>query len=186
LFFVGSFPLGETTSQFGLGFLDLRTSGLSFSVPSGSARFTTDASGRRVAYQGVTGQSVQYFLYAEGERTLQLTDDPEAIIIASNPEFCPQRSATIPLINGDGSRVVLMTSATLGMADADDSVGCRVFSYAAQSGDWRHVASLPRSKIAAFPALSDDGRLLSFLVSLRINRWGDEEVADSRWVSVPR
>lgn len=112
---------------------------------------------------------MQYFLYdeASGARR-QLTDDPEAIRRFSriNDNDCPQILGTRPFISADGSTVVIITSATLGLAPPDEAVGCRVFAYEVEGDRWRQVAALPRGLVASKPALSNDGRWLSFTASL--------------------
>jgi Tol biopolymer transport system component len=151
----------------GLGFFDVESGQSTLVASEGSTRYSLDASGRRLVYQGLSpDRTLQYFLYDEtsGE-TRQLTDDPRAVILSGSSTVCPRPLGTTPLISGDGSTVVVITGATLGLVPDDETIGCRVFSYDAEERTWRHVASVPRSRSVDIPALSTDGRWLSFAIS---------------------
>jgi hypothetical protein len=166
MYFAGFF--GPTFTS-GLGFLDLSNRKPSLIASNGTERYSLDAGGRLVAYEGLASdRSQQYFLYDEikGE-TRQLTDDPRAIVFSLDPTFCPQRGATKPLVSADGSKILVITNATLGMLPEDETVGCRVFCYNLGDRTWRHVGSLPSSTVLSGPALSMDGRWLSFISSHR-------------------
>jgi hypothetical protein len=177
LFYYGIFPPPAGPPPQGdlaLGFLDLGTTGLFIIDRDASAFFSTDARGRRVAFQGIAANTMQYFLYDEASGAhRQLTDDPDAIRrfgrIGSTD--CPQILGTRPFISADGSTVVIITSATLGLAPPDEAVGCRVFAYDVEGNQWRQVAALPRELVVDVPALSADGRWLSFTVRSRPPRF---------------
>jgi len=166
LFYNGWFPDPggpPTQGASGIGFLDLSTRALSLVDQDGDDLFSTDAAGRRIVYQG-SGPSngLQYFLHDEASGTRQLTDDPDAIrhVVGSND--CPQALASRPFISADGSRVVVITKATLGVVPPDETVGCRVFTYDVAKTEWRQVVALPQSIVVDVPTLSADGRWLSF------------------------
>ena len=167
LIFRGSFRLPGNVFESGLGYLDLNTNALSLVAPGGEQFFSTDLTGRRLVYQGLTAaRALRYFFYDETmSEPLQLTNDPSAIVLSPDPTFCPWPSATIPLIDADGSTVVLITGATLGLVPDDPSVGCRIFLYDTDRGTLKHLTSLPDSKAVGLTALSADGRWLSFIVT---------------------
>jgi hypothetical protein len=151
----------------GLGFLDRTTNLLNRIDRDAGDFYSADATGRRVVYWGETaGGGWQYFLYdeASGLRR-QLTDDPDAIRTVVGRTDCPQISAARPLMSGDGSRVVIITKATLGLVPPDEAVGCRVFTYDVASETWRQAAAFPRARVVHGPALSADGRWLSFVAN---------------------
>jgi hypothetical protein len=166
LYFIGTFPVPGGLFRLGLGFLDIESRILSFAVPEPEGvRFAVQNDGTRVAYQGHGSNGIQYFLYEEEtQRTLQLTDDPDSVIVSLDPEFCPRPSATVPMMAADGSSLVIVTSATLGIVPEDDSVGCRVFQYHVRDGSWKHVADIPKDRTVSIPALDLAGTKLSFLV----------------------
>jgi hypothetical protein len=161
LFYPGRFPTG-----FGLGFLDLGARLARLLVADSPDLFSIDHPGRRLVYQGIAPSTgLQFFSYDDdNEVRRQLTDDPRAIIFSPDPTFCPLDTATRPLVTYDGGTVVMITSATLGVVDEDDSVGCRIFSYDVKSDTVQHVVSIESGKSLAGPALSHDGRWLSYLV----------------------
>jgi hypothetical protein len=167
LFFVGGFRPPLSPSGFGLGFLDLALRRSTLVDRNGEFLYSIDSSGRRMVYQAFTpNRTYQYFFYDEdsGERR-QLTDDPRAINRGAGDTDCPQLFGSRPLMSADGSKVVIITAATLGLVPNDDSVGCRVFTYDVATRAWKHVASLPASTSLSSPTLSADGRWLSFPVS---------------------
>lgn len=150
--------------EFGLGFLDLSSGTSSLVDTDGNPFFATDTIGRRVVYHGASmgDRHYQYFLRdLDSNDRRQLTDDPAAID-RQGIAGCPLLSGSRPLITADGSRVVLATAATLGVAPADPEVGCRIFTYDVADGSWAHVTSLPKSTTFGSSTLSDDGRWLSF------------------------
>jgi hypothetical protein len=165
LFFFGWIPPAGSA----LGFLDLRTRMLGVVDPDEVGFHSTDASGRRVAYWGVSGtiNGLQYFLYEEGSGRRQLTDYKDVVRTRVPAGGCPNQLGTRPLISADGSKVVIITQATLGLAPPDDTIGCRVFVYDVGEAQWRQAAALPRAVIVDIPALSADGRWLSFPAQAR-------------------
>jgi len=181
LFFPGRFREGDFV-YFGLGYLDLRSRTFTLIAERTTPFFTIDTNGRRVAYQVATGSDTsggdidQYFLYDEATgETRQLTNDPEATAVTGD---CPAQFGTTPLISADGSTVVVITGATLGVVPEDTSVGCRVFSYDVTSQQFTQVAALPKSlRKADIPVLSGDGRWLSFLVIQPFGNGGSHGVA---------
>jgi hypothetical protein len=166
LFFEGGFKPPMSLPEFGLGYLDLRSFESSLVDRNGRFLYSTDTAGRRLVYHGIaSGQLFQYFLFDESSRdTRQLTDDPRAVNLAGGTD-CPDVFGSRPLMSADGSKVVIITAATLGLVPNDDSVGCRVFTYDVATRAWKHVASLPASTSLSSPTLSADGRWLSFPVS---------------------
>jgi hypothetical protein len=160
LFFFGWIP----PSGSALGFLDVASRTLSVVDDDDVDLLSLDASGRRVAYWApAPGNTHQYFLYDEaaGMRR-QLTEERDIIRRRVAADDCPQILATRPFIGADGSRVVIITKATLGLAPPDEAIGCRVFAYDVEKAEWRQVAALPRSIVVDVPTLSGDGRWLSF------------------------
>ncbi len=155
-------------SHSGLGCVDLSSNSPTLVDSNGSNFYSTDANGSRVVYWGVGTTALQYFLYdtATG-MARQLTDDPNAINTQPRDTDCPQQLGTRPFISADGSKVVIITQATLGLVPSDDSIGCRVFVYDVLADEWRQAAALPSSIILDVPALSADGRWLSFVASPR-------------------
>ncbi len=173
LMYPGDFPLGT-----GVGFTDVSTGEKRLLLPTVGPSFNIDATGTHIAFQQQVipnrDSSVgrQYFFYdATSNITQQLTNDPAAIDLSGDPGACPWPSGTVPLISADGSRVVIITGATLGMAVEDPAVGCHIFIYGVPSGTWRHVIGLAREISLSAPTLSDDGRWLSF-ESIRPNEQG--------------
>jgi hypothetical protein len=166
LFFFGWIPPAGSA----LGFLDLRTRMLAALDSDDVGFLSTDSSGRRVAYWGQSGtlNGLQYFLYDEESGRRQLTDYKDVVRTRVPAGGCPNQLGTRPFISADGSRVVIITQATLGMAGPDDTVGCRVFVYDVAEEQWRHAAALPRSIIVDVPTLSGDGRWLSFRAQARL------------------
>ncbi len=156
LFYTGLFRQGGFTI-FGLGYRDLNSGADVLLVDqSSNPFFTVDYLGQHVAFQ--TG--AQYFFYDQttSERR-QLTTDPAAIDFNSG---CTGQFGTIPLITDDGGTVVMITSATLGIVPPDPSIGCRIFAYDVASQNLRQVIALPNTLAQVLPALSGDGRWLSF------------------------
>jgi hypothetical protein len=167
LFFISHFPGTLGLPEFGLGFLNLANRKSSLVDRNGDFLFSTDSAGRRIVYQGfASNRTYQYFFYDEvsGERR-QLTDDPSAINRLAGGTDCPDVFGSRPLMSADGSKVVIITAATMGLVPGDDSVGCRVFTYDVAQRTWKHVASLPASTSLSSPTLSAGGRWLSFPVS---------------------
>jgi hypothetical protein len=153
-----------------LGFYDLRSQMLLDGPSATSAFFSADRTGRLIAFQsnfdldpsvGNPDRTLQYFLYDDETKAVrQLTNDPNAIIYNSNYPFCPGIIGTTPMISGDGSTVVFMTSVPLGLAPADPAVGCHVFAYDVASRSLRHVTATPKGVVLNHPSLSYDGRWL--------------------------
>lgn len=169
LFSRGSFERPGNLYASGLGFFDIESREATLVAREGNTSYSADASGKRIAYQGLASdRSLQYFLYDEARgETRQLTDDPRAVVLSGNSTICPQRSATTPLVTADGSAVVVVTSGTLGVVSEDQPVGCRVFSYDVEKRVWKHISSLPSSTVVYGATLSADGRWLSFISSHR-------------------
>ncbi len=155
-------------SSSGLGCLDLATQISTLFDRQGDNLYSTDASGQRAVYWGAASTDLQYFLY---DRTVgmrrQLTDDPAAVKTHVDLAYCPQVLGTRPLISADGSTVVIITHATLGLVAPDENVGCHVFTYDVERDEWRHVAGLPRAIVLGSATLTADGRWLSFAAFAR-------------------
>lgn len=111
LSFYGHF---SNVNETGLGYVDLRKMTPVLLDRDGYLFYSTDASARRWAYQGTSPdrETRQYFFLDEvtGDRR-QLTDDRKAIKYTG---LCPF-FATLPLIDADGSTIVIITGATLGL-----------------------------------------------------------------------
>ncbi|MFQ5668349.1 MAG: hypothetical protein ACE5I7_18220 [Candidatus Binatia bacterium] len=151
-------------SGIGIGFLDLRTDQFTPVAPGGEQLFTVDHGGQRLAFLALDPDSntEQYYLYDEATQEVrQLTTDPQAFRLN---RVCPQPIGATPMLSGDGDTVALITSATLGLAPADPP-GCHIFAYDVPSASLRHVRTLPTSARIDLPAISDDGRWLSFTVA---------------------
>jgi Tol biopolymer transport system component len=153
----------------GIGVENLATGAISPLAPA-TPLFTVSASGMRVALQnkvrlpGETQSSYQYFFYDQSTGlSQQITNDSQAIVVWDAPTYsCPGLIGSTPFITADGQHVVFITSATLGIVPVDPSVGCRVFVFDIETGETRHLAAFPASEILDLPALSDDGRFLSY------------------------
>jgi hypothetical protein len=155
----------------GVGFVDLESSELTAVVSGAGGLYSIDLGGRLVAVQkeppGLPPPDefpqLQYFLYSDsGTQIRQVTNDPAAIRRQVAQDDCPQLGGSKPLITADGEHVVLITSATLGVAPDDPSVGCRVFMYDVATDILHYVLGLPRQTVVDVPTLSDDGRWLSY------------------------
>lgn len=165
-FFRGSFQQGAGTVS-AIGFLDTSDGSLTVGPSTPSSSFGVNRSGDIVVFQDVVreGESVflAYFLFTEASAEIrQLTTDPNAIVERPRPSYCPQQLGTTPLVSADGSDVVVITGATLGLVADDPGVGCRIFVYDVTRATWRLAAQLPSGIILDVPVLSDDGRWLSF------------------------
>ncbi len=175
LFYKGTFPRpGTSFTDLGLGFLDLENRTAVLIARNSQYLYSTDADGKRIVYQApAPDHSTQFFLYDEatGERR-QLTDDPDAINALGDTTHCPTLFGSTPLITADGSTVVLITRATLGLVPEDPSLGCHIFTYSVDSEMWRHVAALPSTTTLGTSAVSEDGRWLSFAVSRPLSGGG--------------
>jgi len=171
LFYNGAFPppAGPPPQGIsGLGFMDITSRELAIIHADGGDFYSTDATGRRAAYQAVLPDAtLQYFLYDESTGSRQLTDDPQAIRQRVARDDCPQILGTRPFISADGATVVIVTKATLGLVPADDTLGCRVFAYNVENNEWRQAAALPQSIVVDVPTLSADGQWLSFRARFR-------------------
>ncbi len=167
-FYHGSF-VQPIAPVLGVGFVDLATEKQTLVGPNAQIFFDVSADGHRVAFQARPPSSgerkpLQYFLYDEAAGEIrQLTDDPNAIVYTN--DACPRLRGTTPLLTADGSRVVLITGATLGLAPADPTIGCRVFTYDVADARLQYVTGLRREVSLGNPALSDDGRWVSFTSS---------------------
>ena len=166
LFFKGRF---SHPGPLGVGYLDLHSRSGTLISDLASFFFSVSETGEGVAYQksvprvDPNTENRQYFLFDETTHEhRQLTNDPAAIRATRN---CPTQFGATPLISADGSTVVFITPATLGIVAADPAVGCRVFAYDVATDSLRQVAALPSTwRSAGFPSLSGDGRWLSFPV----------------------
>ncbi len=177
-YFRGAFPRSAGIGRVeAIGYVDLATDLLAKGPLTGIESFTVDCAGRRVALQseenldpavGNPRPGIQYFLYDDETKAIrQLTTDPRSVpTIAeqNDPTFCLRPLATIPRISDDGEQVVLLTSIPLGPLAPDPGAGCYVSVYEVAAGTWRHVAALPKGISIDTPALSGDGRWLSFVV----------------------
>ncbi len=175
-YFRGLFP--RTVGVVGaIGYVDLATDALVMGPLTGSESFTVDRAGRRVALQsqenldpavGNPRPGIQYFFYDDETKAVrQLTTDPRSVpsIAEQNDRtFCLRPLATIPRISDDGEQIVLITNIPLGAVAPDPGAGCYVSVYEVAAGAWRHVAALPKGISIDTPALSGDGRWLSFVV----------------------
>ncbi len=131
-----------------------------------SAFFSVDHAGRRVAFQSASGSGAQYLLAdLETGEVRQITNDPQAIVYSLSRDDCPYTIGTTPLINAAGTRIAIATRATLGLVDPDPAVGCHIVVYDIAQGQFRHVTALPRALTLERPAISADGRWLSFSTS---------------------
>jgi hypothetical protein len=163
LFYEGIFPQG----RFGLGFLSLTSRSASLVAELTLFLYSVDHAGHRVAYvgalPGTDPTTYQYFLFNEETQDVrQLTEDTAAILLRRD---CPAMLGTTPLITSDGSVVVLITPATLGIVPEDPTLGCRIFSYNVVGQMLKHVTGLPNTwRSLDLPVLSGDGRWLSFVV----------------------
>jgi len=151
------------SSPFRLGILSLDSLEISRGPQNVSLFLTTDRSGQRVAVQAVDPDTntLQYYFFndATGE-VRQLTNDPQAIDWNG---ACPRIVGTTPMISGDGDTVAFITSAGLGLVPPEPT-GCRIFAYDVPNATLRHVRTLPATTGIDIPAISDDGRWLSFTV----------------------
>lgn len=163
VFFVGRFPRNGGSVDFGLGHFDRTTRTFRMIPGDGRESYSLSMDGRRVAYQGLTPErELRFFFFdEEADETILLTDDPMAIIQSSSQSICPRIAGSVPLMTRDGRQVVLITSATLGIAPEDAAVGCRLFVYDVGTGTLSHRASLPRPTTFGKSYLSDDGRWVS-------------------------
>jgi hypothetical protein len=160
-----------------ISYYDLEAQRIVVGPVTGALYFTTDYSGQVIALQseqdldpsvGNPGRSLQYFLYDERAGTVrQLTSDPQAIIYSQDDDFCVTMRGTTPLLSASGNTVIFVSSATLGLAPPDPTVGCRVFSYDAPTATLRHVAALPVGVRVNVATLSADAHWLS-LNSIRV------------------
>ncbi len=160
-FFHGGAP--PRPLRLGIEFLELDTGRFTLAVLDGDAFFSVDRTGQRVAFQSVDpdSNSVQYYFYDEATQQMrQLTSN--AVIDLNG--VCPRQIGTTPMISGDGDTVAFVTTATLGLVPADPP-GCHVFAYEVPRATLRHVRTLPTSTRIDLPAISDDGRWLSFTVT---------------------
>ncbi len=156
---------GQFGSDQGVAFLDTETLEVHVVAPGARfGRFNIDRDGRRIVYHvpvpNPSAEDVLQFFYLDeeiGEPT-QITDHPDAVALPGRGA-CSGRA---PLLSADGSRVVLMTTSTLGTAPEDPSVGCRIFRYDPSTGTLAFVVGLPVGMVLARPSLSDDGRWLAF------------------------
>jgi Tol biopolymer transport system component len=156
-----------------IDYFDLTADAIVSGPASTSFLFTTDRTGRWIAYQasdptipnpnGMPGGALQYFLYDDDTQTLrQLTHDPRAIVYSAEPDACPRTRGTIPLTSADGSTMVLVTGSDLGFATGQISAGCRIFAYDVANATLKYIRSLPASAALNVPVLSTNGRWLSF------------------------
>lgn len=133
---------------------------------SASPFFSVDQSGDHVVYQIAPQESFQYALYTRDGGIRQLTNSPDAIAFSGTD--CLSQFGTRPYITADGGTVVFITASTLGLVPPDPNVGCRVFAYDVATDTFTQRATLPPTLFhIGVPALSDDGRWLSFAVILR-------------------
>jgi len=153
-----------------IGYYRLATGERSPAVWANSQFFTTDHTGSRIAYHeivGFTDRSIpiqQYFFYdAATDTKRQLTNDPDAIHWGT--DRFPYILGRVPMISGDGDSIVFASSATLGIAPSDPGLGVHVFTYDVPDDRMRYVTSLPRGTGFDVPALSRDGRWLSFVAT---------------------
>ncbi len=163
LFFSGEAPDRDGMDQLGIGFVSLGDKTARAVGPGGDPYFSIDSTGRRVVYEHLR-QDYVFFDEATGERRV-LTTDPSAI---SYYAPCPGITASTPLITADGSTIVIITGATLGLVPADDTIGCRIFSYDVATATFSLVASLPRGVKLDRSTLSFDGHWLSFVSTRRL------------------
>ncbi len=177
LFFPGIFT---NLDDYGIGFVDVEGGAINGIVPTASQFFSIDRRGRRIAFQsqhdldpsiGNPVGTLQYFVYdEETRRVTQVTADPHAIDWNAS---CPRLGGTTPLISADGSIVVFVTSATLGIV-SDSETRCHIFAYDVAKRALRHVAALDPGVQLDLPAVSDDGRWLTYISSHPVPWAGDQ------------
>lgn len=177
LFMRGRFP-ANGAQRLGLGYVELASSQGTSIDGRGSVFFSVDETGERVAFQSpdhLLDNSLQYFLFDERTKERrQLTHDPNVLVRAFD---CPAQNGGTPLITADGSKVVFISPATLGLVPLDPNIGCRVFAYDVATEALTHVVGLPRTwRNVDSPALSGDGRWLSFAVSIPFENGGSRGV----------
>lgn len=167
-FYKGAFRAPSGIVFLGLGFTNLGTDTPHLVASDGESFFSTSRDGRYVAYQknvrGEDGERIRQYFWADTEtgEERQLTDSPDAVVINGRPDACPRQSGTMPLISGDGMRVVIITSSTLSLVTDDPMVGCRVFLYDVPSGRWTVAAEMASGFSLGGPNLDQNGRWLSY------------------------
>jgi Bacterial Ig domain/EF hand len=129
-----------------------------------SIDFSVDSEARQIAFQSDHESPRGQYMLADrvSGDTLQLTDDPQAIVLSNGPDDCPYSTGTIPTINDAGTRVAIATRATLGLVAADSAVGCHIVVYEIEPQQFRYVTGLPKALTFSRPAISANGRWLSF------------------------
>lgn len=150
----------------GLTFLDLE-SGLVSTGPAATAPIVSiDRAGERVGFlldeQGIR-QNAFYDLQNGTVRRLT------ALAGGVDNRICPY-PATLghtPSVSADGTTVAFAIDDTLGIAPDDPGLGCRIFAYTPADDRVRYVAGLPSALSYDLPAISADGRWLSFITPLR-------------------
>jgi hypothetical protein len=157
-----------------LDYYDLETGTLIVGPATQADFFNTDSTGRIVALQsqndldpsvGNPSHTVQYFLYDDSTKAArQLTNDPQAIIYSSNEDYCPATLGTTPTISSDGNTIAIVTGATLGLAQSDPALGCRIFTYDVAGATLRYLTGLPREMVLGTSTMSADAHWLSFPV----------------------
>ncbi len=169
-FYSGSAQSADGFPALGLAAFDrtARTSRLIHQT--NSPFYSVDHSGRLIAFQNRSSSGAQYLLAdLETGEVRQITNDPQAVVYALSRDDCPSTVGTTPVINAAGTRIAIATRATLGLVEADPAVGCHIVVYDIAQGQFRHVTALPRELTLHRPAISADGRWLSFETSRPIS-----------------
>jgi hypothetical protein len=163
IYFKGDYR-GVGFDYIGLEFGDIGSRTLSMIAPNqGSPFFSVDWTGSHVAHEiYLQDNSFHYAVYTEGSGDQQLPATPDPVFGYIE---CVDEFGATPLITPDGSRMVFITSSTLGMEPTDPSIGCRVYAYDVATQTITQLAALPPSLVSIdSPSLTDDGRWLSFAV----------------------
>jgi hypothetical protein len=161
--FGGSFrgPVGSV-----LAIYDLETGAITHGPRTTSPFLSVDHRGERVAFNVSLETTRQHAVYDFSTGELRQLTNEEIGVDSRN---CPAPSRGItPMISGDGNTVAFAIDSTLGLVPDDSGVGCRIFAYDVPGATFRHVAALPLSASFNNPAISSDGRWLSFISRRRV------------------
>lgn len=163
-FFVGAFR-DQSLVSFGLGRLDLASGLVERGPRTDSAHFAVDRRGDIVVFQKGDDQApeaIRYFVqqFSSDDVPDDITARGASTITAGSNAVCMTSSAMDPLLSADGGIVLLFTGADL---DGAGGVGCSLFMYEQNVGEWRRIINLPEHVYPDLPRLDDAGRLLSFI-----------------------
>lgn len=159
-----------TFRTLGIGYLDVGSGDVVEVAPDAIEFFTVDAHGQRLAFEKrvrldpAQSSVLEYFVEDSSlAAATRITDDPNAIVFTGDPTACPRNSATTPLIDAAGDRIVILSSTTFGLVPDDQTIGCRVFLYDVGSGQLHFIKAFPANVSIDFTSVSDDGQWLSFV-----------------------